>query len=159
MKQMFVLLVCLIVVGCGSRKVEKHSKSVIEEVKTEEIEQIQTKELTLSKEQYSNLVHKLNVRADSIKTDAKGNTTLYNPIIESDKEEIKTDLDTSKLVDINTNKSMVEDSFKEDDEKDKNVKKEQFNWWGVFIPLGVILLVLYLVNRFLNNKNNLLLGK
>lgn len=159
MKYLFMLLVCFIVIGCGSRKVEKHSKSVIEDVKIEEIEQVKLKELVLSKEQYSNLFHKLNVRADSIKTDAKGNTTLYNPVIESDKEEVKSDLDTSKLVENNTNKSKVEDSFKEDNEKDKNVEREQFNWWGVLIPLGCILLVLYLVNRYLNNKKNRLLTK
>lgn len=145
--------------SCGSRKVDKHSKSVLEDVKTEEIEQVQSKELVLSKEQYSNLVHKLNVRADSIKTDNKGNSTLYNPVIESNREEVKSDLDTSKLVENNTNKSKVEDSFKEDKEKDKNVEREQFNWWGVLIPLGCILLVLYLVNRYLNNKKNRLLTK
>lgn len=144
--------------SCGSRKVDKHFKSVLEDVKTEEIEQVQSKELVLSKEQYSKLIHKLNVRADSIKTDNKGNSTLYNPVIESNKDEVKSDLDTFKLVENNTNKSKVEDSFKEDNENDKNVEREQFNWWGALIPLGVILLVLYLVNRYLNNKKNRLLS-
>ncbi|MCO7721982.1 hypothetical protein NJB85_02165 [Myroides odoratimimus] len=143
-----MFFIALLLGGCGSRKVEKHFKSVIEDVKIEEIEQIQTKELTLNKEQYSSLVHKLNARADSIKADANGNITLYNPVIESNIEDIKDSLDASKLVEANTNKSKVEDSIKEDKEKDKNVKREQFSWWGILCFLGFILIIGYCINKW-----------
>ncbi|MDM1065781.1 hypothetical protein [Myroides odoratimimus] len=143
-----VFFIALLLVGCGSRKVEKHFKSVIEDVKIEEVEQMQTKELTLSKEQSSSLVHKLNARADSIKADANGNITLYNPVIESNKEDIKNNLDTSKLVEANTDKSKVEDSFKEEKEKDKNVEREQYSWWGILWPFGMVLGVGYCFNRW-----------
>lgn len=143
-----VFFIALLLVGCGSRKAEKHFKSVVEDVRIEEIEQMQTKELTLSKEQYSSLVHKLNVRADSIKADANGNITLYNPVIDSNKEDIKNNLDTSKLVEANTDKSKVEDSFKKEKEKDKNVEREQYSWWGILWSFGMVLGVGYCFNRW-----------
>ncbi|MFM9400775.1 hypothetical protein ACKLNQ_02410 [Myroides odoratimimus] len=143
-----VFFIALLLVGCGSRKVEKHFKSVIEDVKIEEVEQMQTKELTLSKERYSSLVHKLNARADSIKADANGNITLYNPVIESNEEDIKNNLDASKLVETNIDKSKVEDSVKEDKEEGKNVKREQFAWWGFLWSLGFILVIGYCINKW-----------
>lgn len=154
-----LLLILLFTASCGSRKVNLHTSDTKTSIRANELETIKINELELSKEQYSNLIQKLKVRADSIKTDNKGNTTLYNPTIEEEKQNHQSNIDKSKASDTELNKGTSEDIDIEEGIKDKEVERKQYNWWyglpllvvlGLIIYVIIIVLKKYYANRLKN---------
>ncbi|WP_313138408.1 hypothetical protein [Myroides sp.] len=154
-----LLLILLFTASCGSRKVNLHTSDTKTSIRANEIETIKVKELELSKEQYSNLIQNILIRADSITTDKQGNTKLYNPVIKSEKEENNQEIDKSKASDTKIDKRNSEDIDIEEGIKDKGVDRKQYNWWyglpllvvlGLIIYVIIIVLKKYYANRLKN---------
>lgn len=154
-----LLLILLFTASCGSRKVNLHTSDTKTSIRANEIETIKVKELELSKEQYSNLIQNILIRADSITTDKQGNTKLYNPVIKSEKEENNQEIDKSKASDTKIDKRNSEDIDIEEGIKDKGVERKQYNWWyglpllvvlGLIIYVIIIVLKKYYANRLKN---------
>lgn len=154
-----LLLILLFTASCGSRKVNLHTSDTKTSIRANEIETIKVKELELSKEQYSNLIQNILIRADSITTDKQGNTKLYNPVIKSEKEENNQEIDKSKASNTKIDKRNSEDIDIEEGIKDKGVERKQYNWWyglpllvvlGLIIYVIIIVLKKYYANRLKN---------
>ena len=142
MRYLKFLLVLFLLYSCGSRKVEKHSKSRSESITATELSNTDVTVLQLTKEQFSSLIFELEIRGDLLTKNSEGETHIQNPVINlkgtqetsSKNDSLKTDIQNQikAEVDIKTN----------EDESDKNTEKEQFSWWlYVFIVIVFILLM------------------
>ncbi|MGG5620356.1 hypothetical protein ACPDHD_12005 [Myroides odoratimimus] len=86
-------------------------------------------------------------KASEIKIDKDGGVVISNPVIEAVEESVEsTGVHDSIVVD----KGVVNSSSKlsvGSSSRDKKVDREQFGWWGILIPLGVVLLVGYVLKK------------
>ena len=151
-----LLLILLFTASCGSRKVNLHTSDTKTSIKSNELETVTVKELEVSKEQYSNAIHNLKVRADSITTDKQGNTKMYNPVIESNQQDIKQDIDKTKSSNTELNKNNSEDIDSQEGIKDKGVERKQYNWWyglPLLVVLGfIIYVVIIVIKKYYANR-------
>ncbi|MGG5617033.1 hypothetical protein ACPDHI_12210 [Myroides odoratimimus] len=141
------VLLVLLLVGCGSRKVDKsESIQVMEQQSVKEAKN----DLELSvKDSFVNryVIKNSRFKASEIKIDKDGGVVISNPVIEAVEESVEsTGVHDSIVVD----KGVVNSSSKlsvGSSSRDKKVDREQFGWWGILIPLGVVLLVGYVLKK------------
>lgn len=142
------VLVVLLLFGCGSRKVDKsESIQVIEQQSVKEVKN----DLELSvKDSFLNRYVNKNSRfkADEIKIEKDGGIVISNPVVEA-VEEMKESAGVveSKLTDKGSSevKEHVSASVSE---KAKKVDREQYSWWGILVPVILLLVVGYCVWRW-----------
>lgn len=143
------VLLVLLLVGCGSRKVDKsESVQVMEQQSVKEVKN----DLDLSvKDSFVNRYVSKNSRfkASEIKIDKEGGVVISNPVIEAVEESSESaGVRDSVVVDrgvVNSSSKVSAGSSS----RDKKVEREQFSWWGILIPLGVVLVVGYCFKRWL----------
>lgn len=141
------VLLILLLVGCGSRKVDKsESIQVMEQQSVKEVKN----DLELSvKDSFVNRYVSKNSRfkASEIKIDKDGGVVISNPVIEAVEESVEsTGVRDSVVVD----KGVVNSSSKVSagsSSRGKKVDLDQFGWWGILIPLGVVLVVGYILKK------------
>ncbi|MVX36221.1 hypothetical protein [Myroides sp. LoEW2-1] len=147
MYRLFYVLIFILLISCGSRKVQVDNQSTTEEVNSSVVDKSVIKELRLSKEEYSNLVHDLEIRADSIKTVPGGNTTLYNPSIKTKSQVEGNKKENLNSVETNKNVKTKNQVLKKEKSKLKNVDRKQFNSFSLIVPVLIIVFVVYIFKK------------
>ncbi|MGG5506713.1 MULTISPECIES: hypothetical protein [unclassified Myroides] len=140
------ILFALLLVGCGSRKVDLQKR--INDIETNL--KVKIKELEVERSKMKIYESSRVFKADSI-VEKDGKRTIYNPSSE-EKEKSKeesTEKEKSKEENIQENtkdKSTI---------KDKTVDRKQFNWWGIIIPIAVIVFLIYIFRKPLKKVSRL----
>ncbi|MDM1345690.1 hypothetical protein [Myroides marinus] len=150
-----MILMVLLLVSCGSRKVDKsESIQVMEQQSVKEVKN----DLELSvKDSFVNRYVSKNSRfkASEIKIDKDGGVVISNPVIEAVEESRESAGVRDGVV---VDKGVINSSSKVSagsSSRDKKVDREQYSWWGVLIPLGVVLVVGYCIRWIYKNKPGL----
>lgn len=142
-----IILLSILFLSCGSRKVDLQKR--INDIETNL--KVKIKELEVERSKIKIYESSRIFKADSI-VEKEGKRTIYNPSSE-EKEKSKeesTEKEKSKEEDIQEStkdKSTI---------KDKTTDRKQFNWWGIIIPLGILIIVVLLVIYFIRKKWKLL---
>lgn len=152
---LFVLMI-MMAFSCGSRKVDKQTKTESEVTKTSLSETKSVTEIEIERKKLYDLLFYTTFRADSIIEDSKGNKKYYNPQSTSEKKESKQEEEKVTEKAENTETDTSTDTQKEVIDKSKKVDKEQYNWWGIIIPVLIIAFIIYYFRKQLPIINRLL---
>lgn len=148
MRYLKFLLVLFLLYSCGSRKVEKHSKSRSESITATELSNTDVTVLQLTNEQFSSLIFELEIRGDLLTTNSEGETHILNPIINLKGTQEKSSKNDSLKTDIQNQVKSEIDLKTSEYESDKNTEKEQFSWWSFSVLLIIVfILLMYKTNR------------
>lgn len=147
MRALLLVLMTMMVFSCGSRKVQIDNKSTTEKVNSSVVDKSVIKELRLNKEEYSNLVHDLEIKADSIKRAIDGKTTLYNPYIKTKSKVEGNKKENLNSVETNKNIKTKNQVLNKEKSKLKNVEREQFNSFSLIVPILIIVFVVYIFKK------------
>lgn len=139
---LMVVLLGLTAQSCGSRKVEKHSKSSLEETKTSLQEQTKVTEIQFDRKMVFEIMRELNIRNGSITFNPDGSVTAKGDEIDLKNKEVGEELESGSIKEEGSQLIFDQEEKKEEDEDGKKVEREQFSWWGVisFIILSLIIL-------------------
>ncbi|WP_060872863.1 hypothetical protein [Myroides odoratus] len=149
MRVVVVLLIALLGLAaqsCGSRKVEKHSKSSLEETSTSLQEQTKVTEIQFDRKKVFEIMRELNVRNGSITFNPDGSVTAKGDEIDLSSKDAGEELESTKIKEENAQLSFDQDEKKTEEEDGKKVDRKQFGWWGIVI-LVFIILVFSLKNK------------
>lgn len=141
MNKYVAILIMLFICSCGSRKMDKQQSKEVVSVETylEEKKDVQVLSNSEIVERFN--LSELDLRADDLTIYPDGTMRMTNPHLKSEKiEEEKKLLRTDKLED----NSFRLDLTKSGGSKESSVKKvdrKKFNWWGVGISIGILILL------------------
>ena len=122
------LLVLFLLYSCGSRKVEKHTKSSSESITATELSTTDVTVIQLTKEQFSSLIFELEIRGDLLTTNSEGETQIQNPVINLKGTQETRSKNDSLKIDIQNQIKAEVDIKTNEDESGKKSEKEQFSW-------------------------------
>lgn len=135
----FVLLLTVLLVGCGARKVDLHKR--INDIET--TLNVKIKELEVERKKLSEYIYSENFRADSI-IEENGKRKIYNPIIDKKQEQKVTEEEKTNEVE----KDTIQTEKDKSTIKDKVTERAQFNWLSLFVllTLGIIIWIKWFKN-------------
>lgn len=142
-----VILLSILFLSCGSRKVDLQKR--INDIETNL--KVKIKELEVERSKIKIYESSRIFKADSI-VEKEGKRIIYNPSSE-EKEKSKeesTEKEKSKEEDIQEStkdKSTI---------KDKTTDRKQFNWWGIILPLLLVVFLIYIFRKPLKKLSRLL---
>lgn len=141
---MRVCLIALLLVlsSCGSRKVDLRKR--ITDI--EHTLDIKTKELEIERNKLRVYESSRVVKADSI-VEKDGKRTIYNPST----EEKTTEKEQSSEIEKTKEEDRKESIKDKGSEVDKKVDRKQFNWWGVGISIGILIVLIISINKYWKN--------
>ena len=151
MKYTYILF-ALLLVGCGSRKVERHSKSSLEETKTIIHEETKVTEIQFDRKKVFEIMQELNVRKGEITIQPDGTIHIKGDEIDLNSKEAGEESESGAIKEENTNLNIAQGKINKDDLNDVKTDRKQFNWWGIIIPLGIFIFVVLLVIYFIRKK-------
>lgn len=146
------ILFALLLVGCGSRKVERHNKSSLEETNTTIQEQTKVTEIKFDRKKVFEIMRELNIRNGSITFNTDGSITAKGDEIDLKNKEVGEESESGAIKEENTNLNIDQDTISKDDQNDVKIDRKQFNWWGIITPLGILIFVVLLVIYFIRKK-------
>lgn len=141
-----ILLLSIIFLSCGSRKVDLQKR--INDIETNL--KVKIKELEVERSKIKIYESSRVFKADSI-VEKEGKRTIYNPSSE-EKEKSKeesTEKEKSKEEDIQENAKDKSTT------KEKTVDRKQFNWWGILLPILLVAFLIYIFRKPLKKLNRL----
>lgn len=150
MRKIFLFLMVGLVYGCGARKVNKNSHSVIEESKTSITEQTSTKEIELERKRLWELIYKLNFKSDNIIIYPDGKVEISQPVIASESKETKQEKEKENIVQTDKTVSLDSKIGKTDKSESKNTDKKPFNWSLTIIIVAIIIVAIVVVSKKLH---------
>lgn len=154
MKYSYILF-ALLLVGCGSRKVERHSKSSLEENKTIIQEETKVAEIQIDRKKGFEIMRELNIRKGEITIQPDGTIHIKGDEIDLNSKEAGEEQESQSLKEENTNLNIDQNTKKEEDENDVKINRKQFNWWGIIIPIAVISFLIYIFRKPLKKISRL----
>lgn len=138
---LLIMLLGLAVQSCGSRKVEKHSKSSLKESKTSIQEQTNVTEIYFDRKKVFEIMRELNIRNGSIAFNTDGSITAKGDEIDLKNKEAGEELESVKVKEENAQIDIVQDAKKLEQEDDKKVdRKTNVFLWVVYCVLFVFIL-------------------
>lgn len=154
MRNTLIIIVAVLLIGCGSRRVDKHSSSTSENVSSTEISNTQVEALQITRDKISSLTYDIEIRGDAMTTDAQGNTNITNPVITGKGTLSNQDKVDSTKTKFDSNTYQGIDSNKKGDSQGKKVDKKQFNWWLAMPPILVIIAITWIYIYIKKRKSN-----
>lgn len=136
-----IVLLGLTVQSCGSRKVDKHSKSSLEETSTSLQEQTKATEIQFDRKKVFEIMRELNIRNGAITFNPDGSITAKGDEIGLKNKEAGEELESTKVKEENIQLNLNQDEKKAEEEDEKKVEREQFSWWGIIIIVIVVFFV------------------
>lgn len=130
---LLIVLLGLAAKSCGSRKVEKHSKSSLEETKTSLQEQTKVTEIQFDRKKVFEIMSNLNIRNGSITFNPDGSITAKGDEIDLKNKEAGEELESVGVKEEDTQLDIKQEEKKAEEEDGKKVDREQFGWWGVVL--------------------------
>ncbi|QQU04042.1 hypothetical protein [Myroides odoratus] len=143
---LLIVLLGLAAQSCGSRKVEKHSKSSLEETKTSLQEQTKVTEIQFDRKKVFEIMRELNIRNGSITFNPDGSVTAKGDEIDLKNKEAGEELESTKVKEENAQLSFDQDEKKAEEDKGKKVDREQFGWWGILFFFIIIAFLTLIIN-------------
>jgi len=144
---LLIVLLGLAAQSCGSRKVEKHSKSSLEETSTSLQEQTKVTEIHFDRKKVFEIMRELNIRNGFITFNPDGSITAKGDEIGLSNKEAGEELESVGVKEENAQVDLVQDEKKAEEEDGKKVERKQFSWWGIILPLTIIFGVIYLIKK------------
>lgn len=126
---LLIVLLGLAAQSCGSRKVEKHSKSSLEESKTSLQEQMKITEIQFDRKKVFEIMRELNIRNGSITFNSDGSVTAKGDEIDMKNKEADQELESVGIKEENTQVDIVQDESKTEEENGKKVDRKRSRWW------------------------------
>ncbi|EHO05396.1 hypothetical protein HMPREF9714_03334 [Myroides odoratimimus CCUG 12901] len=139
-----LLLILLFTTSCGSRKVTTNKLSSNEVTHASLDESITIKELESTHTVWTESLIDKTFTADSI-IQANGKVKVYRPKVSNTTQEKSTTQDKEKIVDNTQASKLVTDNSTTKSEDNRDVKRDQYNWWYGLPLLVVIGLIIYVV--------------
>lgn len=140
---LLIVMLGLVAQSCGSRKVEKHSKSSLEETNTSLQEQTKVTEIQFDRKKVFEIMRELNVRKGEITIQSDGTIHIKGDEIDLNSKEAGGKLESGLIKEANTSFNIGQDLIKKDDQNDVRIDRKQFNWWGVIIPIVIFGFLIY----------------
>ena len=149
---MRVVVLLIVMLGfaaqsCGSRKVEKHSKSSLEETKTSLQEQTKVTEIQFDRKKVFEIMRELNIRNGYITFNPDGSITAKGDEIDLKNKETGEELKSTKVKEENAQLSFDQDKSKAEEEERKRVERERFGWWWI-VTIIIVLFCIYLIKVY-----------
>lgn len=139
-----IILLSLVLLSCGSRKVERHNKSSLEESNTTIQEQTKVTEVQFDRKKLFELVRELNIRNGSITIHPDGSITAKGDEINSTAKQQQLEQEGLKAKEQITELYINQDSKSQDDENGVKIDQKQFNWFAMIVPFWPLFLLLFL---------------
>lgn len=124
--------------SCGSRKVEKHSKSSIDETNTSLQEQTTVAEIQWDRKKVFEIMRELNIRNGAITFNTDGSITAKGDEIGLSNKEVGEELESGAVKEKSSQLNFYQEEKKVEEEDKKKVEREQFDWWYVIILIILI---------------------
>ncbi|WP_353159363.1 hypothetical protein [Myroides odoratus] len=154
MKYTYILF-ALLLVGCGSRKVERHSKSSLEETKTSLQEQTEIKEIQFDRKKVFEIMRELNIRNGSITFNPDGSITAKGDEIDLNSKEAGEESESGAIKEESTNLNIDQYTINKNEQNDVKIDRKQFNWWGIIISIVIIGFLIYIFRKPLKKVSRL----
>ncbi|WP_156424208.1 hypothetical protein [Myroides odoratus] len=145
---LLIVMLGLVAQSCGSRKVEKYSKSSLNESKTSLWEQTKVTEIHFNRKKVFEIMRELNIRNGSITFNTDGSITAKGDEIDLKNKEASEEVESTKAKEEVAQLSFDQDEKKTEEENGKKVEREQFSWWCFWIFIILISVFFYLKNLF-----------
>ncbi|QQU04228.1 hypothetical protein [Myroides odoratus] len=141
-----IILLSILLMNCGSRKVELQKR--INDIETNL--SVKIKELEIERSKIKIYETSRVFKADSI-VEQNGKRTIYNPSSE-EKEKGKEESVEKE----NKKEEDIQESTKDKSTtKDKITDRKQFNWWGIILPLIIVVFLIYIFRKPLKKLSRL----
>lgn len=140
---LLIVLLGLAVQSCGSRKVEKHSKSSLEETSTSLQEQTKVTEILFDRKKVFEIMRELNIRNGFITFNTDGSITAKGDEIDLKNKEAGEELESAKIKEENSQLNFDQNEKKTEEEDGKKVDRKQFSWWGIILPIGILIFIVF----------------
>ncbi|WP_413513271.1 hypothetical protein [Myroides odoratus] len=144
---LLVVLLGLTVQSCGSRKVERHSKSSLEESWASLQEQKTVTEIYFDRKKVFEIMRELNIRNGSITFNTDGSITAKGDEIGLSDKEAGEQIESTKVKEENSQAVFGQNEKKIEEEDGKKVERKQFSWWWIIMLLTIIFGVIYLIKK------------
>ncbi|WP_158962606.1 hypothetical protein [Myroides fluvii] len=152
---LLIVMLGLVAQSCGSRKVEKHSKSSLEETSTSLQEQTKVTEIQFDRKRIFEIMRELNIRNGSITFNPDGSVTAKGDEIDLKNKEAGEELESIEVKEEDTKLDLDQKEKKTEEDNGKKVDREQFGWWGIIVPIGVIGFLIYMFRKSLKKVSRL----
>lgn len=152
---LLVVLLGLAVQSCGSRKVEKHSKSSLEETSTSIQEETKINEIQIDRKKVFEIMRELNIRNGSIIFNTDGSITAKGDEIDLKNKEAGEELESVGIKEESTQLNIDQNEKKSEEEDEKKVKREQFGWWGILLLIFFVGFVVCIFRKSLKKLSRL----
>ncbi|MGS4347044.1 hypothetical protein ACKUSY_15940 [Myroides odoratus] len=116
----------------------------MEETSTSLQEQTTVTEIQFDRKKVFEIIRELNIRNGAITFNTDGSITAKGDEIDLKNKEAGEDLESAKVKEENLQLSFDQDEKKSEQENERKVNREQFNWWGILF-LFVIIVFLTLI--------------
>lgn len=137
--RVYLIALLLVLSSCGSRKVDLRKRIADVEYNLS----IKTKELEIERKKLRVYESSRVIKADSI-VEENSKRTIYNPSTEEKTTEKEHSSETEKTKEEDKKENAKDNSS----EVDKKVDRKQFNWWGVGISIGVLVVLIYFISKY-----------
>lgn len=138
---LLIVLLGLAVQSCGSRKVEKHSKSSLEETNTSFQEQTKVTEIQFDRKKVFEIMRELSIRNGSITFNTDGSITAKGDEIDLKNKEAGEELESVGVKGENVQLNFEQNENKAEEEDGKKVeRKTNVFLWVVYCMLFVFIL-------------------
>ncbi len=155
MRTLSLLLLILLFNSCGSRKVTTNKLLSNEVAHTSLDESISVKELESTHTLWTESLIDRTFTADSI-IQVNGQVKVYRPKMSNTTQEKTTTQDKEKIVDNTQASKLITDNSTTKSEDNRDVKRDQYNWWyglPILLILGfVIYVVIIVIKRYYANR-------
>ena len=139
-----IILLSLVLLSCGSRKVERYNKSSLEESSTTIQETTKVTEIQFDRKKVFELVSELNIRNGSITFHPDGSVTAQGDEISSKANKKQLEQESLKSKEQSTDLDINQGSKKQDDEGGVKIDQKQFNWFAMIVQFWPLFLLLFL---------------
>lgn len=153
MRIILLAFLLLFLSSCGTRKVDLHKTSTIEEKETHLQEQTEIKEIQWNRKKVFEIMKQLNIRGGEITIQPDGTIHAKGEEIDWHSKEAGEKIENLQQKEENKTRSLDEAIKKAKEEKNKRIERKQYNWWlGLPLLLIIVTLIILLTSKKWRSK-------